>query len=518
MSKRGRYGMVWVAALLLLGVWFAGDGTGMAVAGSAIPQPPLAPPQRVGTFGAAFATNDPSWGGVVAERSGAAGALVIAVVPHSPAEGSGLIPGDVVVAVDDHVVADAEEVGVLLRAPDVRTVAYVDSGGSAHQANARLAKGVEPVERYVVDVGSVRGTLGDEYLATLAEPDAMVRVNRFERILSAAPGFALGYAAEAESLFHGYEERFGSVLPKEKVAEVQALLSEAVRLGPSSVDVHLTAARVLLGLVDPVDARSEANLVLAEDQGSGEGQYVLGVVDAETGHPREALDALSLAVRMDPYRLAAYAELAKSYASLGLKAQAKATREVAKVVQKGTGSDLAGGKARPILLVTGVAVVGAAVIAAVSSKSVERRGSVWARLSQWLQEPGRLSELVGAICLFEAGIPIVGGSLGFIRPTSVRLAVGDYWVPALVAIVGAALIGGVFDGTRASKGSLGQVGFALIFFGGVVMIATHMREVSAAASGSASLVHAFLAAVGGPVLMLIGSVGAWRGGAGYVSS
>lgn len=81
---------------------------------------------------------------VVENGGGGAGAVVTSVVPGSPADAAGLVPGDLITAVGDHVVSSPSGLTDIVTAqPPGRAVSatYIDGEGTTRTANVALGSG-----------------------------------------------------------------------------------------------------------------------------------------------------------------------------------------------------------------------------------------------------------------------------------------------------------------------------------------------------------------------------------------
>ncbi len=81
---------------------------------------------------------------VVENSLGGSGAVVTSVVPGSPAEAAGLVPGDLITAVGDHAVSSPSDLTDIVAAQKPGapvSAAYVDRTGSTQTASVALASG-----------------------------------------------------------------------------------------------------------------------------------------------------------------------------------------------------------------------------------------------------------------------------------------------------------------------------------------------------------------------------------------
>ena len=81
---------------------------------------------------------------VVENTLGGPGAVVTSVVPGSPADAAGLVPGDLITAVGDHAVSSPSDLTDIVAAQKPGapvSAAYVDEDGSTQTANVALASG-----------------------------------------------------------------------------------------------------------------------------------------------------------------------------------------------------------------------------------------------------------------------------------------------------------------------------------------------------------------------------------------
>ena len=266
-------------------------GPALAQPGGTPPYPPPGPPPPINSLdlGAVLVTNSAGWSQVL-PRPNTPGALVIAVLPDSPAEHTKVSPGEVVVAIDEDEVSNAERARYLLRSRQspITSVSLVRPDGSARSVTIelsldplplrpylaeRLAEKPDQITRYLFAQGFVRPA------ESLALADLVARTN---------PEFAEAHTLRARSLL-ALRPRPLEPLPADLGAAVERAVSRSLQLDPLSSVVLVTAAEAYLDLGSPASAESMAQRAVQGDPGSPEGHFLLGSARLLLGRAGDAL-------------------------------------------------------------------------------------------------------------------------------------------------------------------------------------------------------------------------------------
>lgn len=295
------------------------------------PQPP--PPPSAFLFGVILSSNAGGWDQVM-RRAGASGALVMDVIPGTPAAGAGVERGHVIVAVDGTAVHGHERV----------TALFGSSTDPRHRITvAAPGEGMQVLDATLVEAGSfsMGGFVRERFLVA---PDPITRflyaqfaddagesLRVLDGLLVELPGFAQAHALRAARLLERAVGDDGQTVPTEgQVAEIREEVTRATELDPGSLDVRLTAARILTVLGDGEAARAEAVEAVRIGRDSAEARYRLGLLLVALGQAEAGVPHLRRAVALNPYALEYYAQLARGYIALGNRPYAAATVDAGK--------------------------------------------------------------------------------------------------------------------------------------------------------------------------------------------
>jgi tetratricopeptide (TPR) repeat protein len=224
------------------------------------------------------------------------------------------------------------------------TALFRSSGNPRHEITvAAPSGGQRVVETTLVSAGSFSaGTFVRERF--LASPDPVTRflyaqfadgvdesLSVLDGLLEELPDFAQGHALRASRLLEKAAGEDGQTVPTPaQVGAIRAELGLAARLDPGSLDVRLTAARVLTALGDGGTALDQAAEAVRIGPDSGEARYRLGLLMVALDQAAPGVRNLRRAVTLNPYALEYYAALARGYLALGQRRNAEATIDAAK--------------------------------------------------------------------------------------------------------------------------------------------------------------------------------------------
>src|SRR5262249_3089482 len=93
----------------------------------------------------------------------------------------------------------------------------------------------------------------------------------------------------------------------------QALLT-VVKLKGARIDANRQLAYLYVASKQPVEARLQADAILAAEPTNADGHLIRGVSLVQEGKLEKGIDELRKAIEIDPTRRAAYLELARTYA------------------------------------------------------------------------------------------------------------------------------------------------------------------------------------------------------------
>lgn len=301
------------------------------------PEPPNRPAEWF--FGTLVQTNETSWGTLLKRGQATKGALVLDVIPNTPAQKLGLQAGDIISRVDGKTINNHEQLLVTFR----------ESSTPEHRIQVKRVDGA--IQTFDAQLATSTGFSLLSYLEQKAQtsPDAVTRFllaeqlpddNRAIELIRAVnaeyPSFAQGRSLLARRLLDRLQTAQGDttlpLAPSPELQEVQDLVDAAARLDPEAPSILRARSQIFLTLLDGARAESEAAKALQIDRFSAEANYLLGTARLTLGQPQEALEPLYKAVRLDPYTLDYYVNLAICYRQLGRATDAASTIEAAKAL------------------------------------------------------------------------------------------------------------------------------------------------------------------------------------------
>lgn len=429
--------------------------------------PDAPPPPSSLYFGAIMTTNSPGWQAVLA-RPEISGALVLAVLPASPAEEAGIAAGDVIVAIDDEPVRDDEGASVAFRSSpeERRFVTWAQADGTARSASVRL--------------GAPQPTAINDFLRrrVASDPDPVTRALYAQRAEEApvarsiasqlardVPSFGVGHATLAVVTARAARERAGprGELTAEEVAAVEASIGRAIDLDPGSAVIRAIAGRLFLDLGKPERTESEADRAVQIDPFSAQAHELLAVARLALRRPAEGLPAAHRAVELNPYNGDYYQALLETYLALNDIDSADKTRNSLATLLEGPSAqqrDVASRRLRVALACAAAVLAGAAVVV------IGRRRSVVAPELPWPPSPARppnwqlgLTEALAIVAGWVVLVPFVGPTYGFLPNRPIVTELVALSVPGMIVVVVAGIAA---RRLRRSGGDRVSAGWALI--------------------------------------------------------
>lgn len=307
---------------------------------------PQSPPEPASLFlGALVHTNEASWDVVLNKSVPSGGALVLAVLPDTPAMQAGFQRGDVIVELDGTPVTNHEQLvtafqlsadgdhnlqigrtdGVtesidlqLIPAPDLSLLNYLEQ---------RMAEAPDPVYQFL---------LADRVL------DHGRAIGLYRAVLSEFPDFAVAQSLLAKRLISQMESVAGTegittLGATAEIEEARELINEAVASDPSA-SIYRTRAQINLTLEETAEAEEDALTALDMDSAAAQAHFLAGTAQLVQERPEEALSALHRAVELDPFMVQYYLNLALCYRQLGLRDEATQTVEAGKTLTEDPGT------------------------------------------------------------------------------------------------------------------------------------------------------------------------------------
>lgn len=305
------------------------------------PAPGPAPTPAQLLFGTVVLSNEPGWGTFFDRGQTTLGALVLDVLPDTPAAGQGLKAGDVITQIDGATVNNHEQLLVAFRdratAKHNMKVIRVDGSTLEFEANlvppggfsllryleGKVAAGPDPVNRYLL-------------AEQVEDNDRAIEI--IKGVIAEYPTFPEGYALLARRLLNKVEAASAAIAatgatelaPSSDIQDMLAAIDRAVELDPEAPGIRRTRSQIYLSLGNGAKAEEDATKALKIDASSAESLYLLGTSELTLRKNREALARLYRAVQFNPYEPKYYVNLALGYRSLGREDDAQTTFAAAK--------------------------------------------------------------------------------------------------------------------------------------------------------------------------------------------
>ena len=306
----------------------------------AFPAPEAPEPPAQLLFGTVILTNEASWGLFLERGQDAGGALVLEVLPNTPASALGLQAGDVITGIDGGEVNNHEQLLVAFRDGDTRThqmeITKVD--GSSVEVEAELVppNGFSLLNYLEAKIASSNDPITRYLLAEQVEDETRA-LELIRSVIVEHPGFAEGHALLARRLMDRVERTVAGntaaeFVPSPDIDELTTAIDKAVELDPRAASIYRARSQIFLTLGDGASAEVDAATALEMDDRSAESHYLLGTSRLTLGKYEEAIERLHGAVELNPFEPKYYVNLALCYRSLGRESDARSTLEAAKTL------------------------------------------------------------------------------------------------------------------------------------------------------------------------------------------
>ncbi|MEX2586650.1 MAG: tetratricopeptide repeat protein [Actinomycetota bacterium] len=310
------------------------------------PAPGIPPQPASLSLGALVHTNEASWDGVLSKSVSAGGALVLAVLPDTPAAQAGLERGDVITEIDGTGVTNHEQLVTALRlsADEEHSLAVGKADGTDETIEVQLAQApqlslLSHLEQRVAQSPdpAYRFLLADRVL------DHGRAIELYRGLVGEFPDFAVAKSLLAKRLISQMESVAGggaitTLGATPEIEEARALINEAVESDPSAASIYRTRAQIYLSLNENAQAEDDAQTALDMDSGAAQAHFLAGTARLVQGRPEDALAALHRAVELDPFMVQYYFNLALCYRELGMQDEAALTVESAKSLTDDAGT------------------------------------------------------------------------------------------------------------------------------------------------------------------------------------
>jgi hypothetical protein len=314
--------------------------TAVEIDADAFPAPRAPEPPAQLLFGTVILTNESSWGLFLKRGQESGGALVLEVLPDTPASAVGLQAGDVINWIDGVEVTNHEQLLVAFRDSGTRKhdmkVTKVDGSTVDIEAELIPPGGFSLLNYLEAKVGTSNDPITRYLLAEQVEDDNRA-LELIRSVITEHPTFAEGHALLARRLMDIVERSSGGAtaaefLPSPEIGELTEAIDKAVELDPQAPSIYRARSQIFLTLGDGASAEVDAATALQMDDQSAESHYLLGTSRLTLGNFEEAIERLHLAVELNPFEPKYYVNLALCYRSVGRESDAKSTLRAAKTL------------------------------------------------------------------------------------------------------------------------------------------------------------------------------------------
>lgn len=298
--------------------------------------PPEAPGQPSDArIGALVLTNESSWRLFLPRTEESSGALVLEVLPDSPAQAVGLSPGDVVTWLDGSEIRNHERLLTIFRqsATDQHTLRVTRADGSTEQLEIELTSGNGfSLLAYLEEKLAAAPDPVTRYLLAENLPDRERGIEMIRALLAEHPDFAEGHALHARLLIDRLEQTAPGTTAgtSPDLLDATTAIDTGVELDPGSASLLRARSQIMLTLGDPAKAEIDAQEALSLDDSSAESHFLLGTSQLSLDRPEEAISALHEAVMLDPFVFDYYVNLTLAYRALNREADAQETISAAR--------------------------------------------------------------------------------------------------------------------------------------------------------------------------------------------
>jgi PDZ domain-containing protein/tetratricopeptide repeat protein len=306
----------------------------------AFPAPEAPDPPAQLLFGTVILTNEPSWGLFLKRGQESGGALVLEVLPDTPASASGLQPGDVISWIDGIDVSNHEQLLVAFRDGDspVHDMKVTKVDGTTADIEAELVPpdGFSLLNYLETKIATSPDPVTRYLLAEQVADDTRA-LELIRSVITEHPTFAEGHALLARRLMDKVEASSvgataAEFAPSPDIDELTTAIDTAVELDPKAASIYRARSQIFLTLGDGASAEADASTALQMDDQSAETHYLLGTSRLTLGKYEDAIERLHLAVQLNPFEPKYYVNLALCYRSLGREPDAKSTLGAAKTL------------------------------------------------------------------------------------------------------------------------------------------------------------------------------------------
>lgn len=300
-------------------------------------RPPSAPDAtRTGRIGVRLASNSVGWQRVL-DAPDVPGAVILLVLPGSPAEKAGLRRGDVIVARGNSRVRSDERAIALLRARPRDTVTMTIA-----REERRLTLDVRAADLLDPDLGPILDRMIKRkpdatalFLRAQTRPDPLDAVEDVDAALKISPDLVDALAYRARLFWRESLQVRNDVIKQTDRRKALDDFAAALRIDPDAVDVIVDRAQSLLEAGDFDRAVQDGFRALGVDPTFPAAHNVVAAGRASRGEVGPSLAPARKAVELNPYQPRYYQTLAQIFLRLDRREDARRTVDAGLTIATG---------------------------------------------------------------------------------------------------------------------------------------------------------------------------------------
>jgi hypothetical protein len=283
--------------------------------------------ERTGTAGLVVLSNSAGWQralGIPDVR----GAVVLQVIPESPASRAGLARGDIITKVGTTTITNHERVVVALRSrPGVPLKIAVTRGEEKLTIDLTPAvpEAVDFVRLYNERLAADPKDVAALFLRAQSAVDSQEGLRFINRALEIQPGLVEGLSFRGRLFWLEAQAVENEAVALEDRRRATADFQRALDIDPEAASVLIARGTSMLELRQFDDAERDALRAIRIDSSLGSASLLLAAARLGVGRAREAAAPAREAVRLDPYDSSGYRVLALVFVALGRRQDAEAT-------------------------------------------------------------------------------------------------------------------------------------------------------------------------------------------------
>jgi PDZ domain-containing protein len=292
--------------------------------------------ERTGTAGVVVLSNGVGWQRVLGTPD-VRGAVVLEVVPGSPASRSGLARGDVITRVGTTTISNHERVTVALRSrPGVQLQIAVTRGEQKLSIDLTPAvpEAVDFVRLYDDRLAAEPGDATTLFLRAQSAADSQEGLRFVNRALEIQPDLVEGLSFRGRLFWLESQAVTNEAFALEDRRRATADFQRALDIDPEATSALIARGTSMLEIRQFDDAERDALRAVRVDSSLASASLLLAAARLGAGRAREAAAPAREAVRLDPYDSSGYRVLALVFVAIGRREDAEATVRAGLTVAK----------------------------------------------------------------------------------------------------------------------------------------------------------------------------------------